>query len=110
VIHYLKPITTSDDDIAVDAIAAVGPRSHFFGADHTQARYETAFYSPFLSDWRNYESWELAGAIETPQRANAIWKGILAEYEPPPLDAAIAEELKEFVERRKREGGAPTDF
>jgi trimethylamine---corrinoid protein Co-methyltransferase len=110
VIHYMKPIGTTDDDIAVDAIAAVGPRSHFFGAAHTQARYETAFYSPFLSDWRNYESWELAGAIETPQRANAIWKQILAEFEPPPLDPAIAEELASFVERRKREGGAPTDF
>jgi len=94
----------------VDAIAEVGPRSHFFGAAHTQARYETAFYSPFLSDWRNYEAWELAGAVQTPERANRIWKQILAEFEAPPLDPAIAEELKEFVERRKREGGAPTDF
>ncbi len=45
------------DDIAVDAIREVGPRGHFFGAEHTQARYETAFYSPFLSDWRNFERW-----------------------------------------------------
>lgn len=108
--HYMKPVPVSDDDIAVDAIAAVGPRSHFFGADHTQARYETAFYSPFLSDWRNYEAWSAAGAVETPQRANRIWKQILAEFEPPPLDPAIEEELRAFVERRKREGGAPTDF
>ncbi len=110
VMHYMKPIPMTDDDLAVDAIAAVGPRSHFFGADHTQARYETAFYSPFLSDWRNYESWSLSGAEETPKRANRIWKAILAEFEPPPLDPAIAEELSSFVERRKREGGAPTDF
>jgi trimethylamine--corrinoid protein Co-methyltransferase len=110
VIHYLAPVPVSDDDIAVEAIRDVGPRSHFFGAEHTQARYETAFYSPFLSDWRNFETWSLAGAIETPKRANAMWKQILAEFEPPPLDPAIDEELREFVERRKREGGAPTDF
>lgn len=110
VIHYMKPLPVTDDDIAVDAIAAVGPRSHFFGAEHTQARYETAFYSPFLSDWRNFETWTEAGSIETPKRANAIWKQILAEFEPPPLDPAIEEELREFVKRRKREGGAPTDF
>ena len=110
VMHYMKPIPMTDDDIAVDAIAAVGPRSHFFGAEHTQARYETAFYSPFLSDWRNYEAWSIAGAEEAPKRANRIWKQILAEFEPPPRDPAIAEELREFVERRKREGGAPTDF
>jgi len=110
VIHYLRPVPTTEADIAFDAINEVGPRGHFFGAEHTQERYETAFYSPFLSDWRNYESWSLAGGVETPQRANAIWKGILAEYEPPPLDPAIQEELRAFVDRRVREGGAPTDF
>ena len=110
VVHYMQPVPISDDDIAVDAIADVGPRGHFFGAEHTQARYETAFYSPFLSDWRNFETWAGSGSVETPQRANAIWKAILAEFEPPPIDPAIEEELRDFVERRKREGGAPTDF
>jgi trimethylamine--corrinoid protein Co-methyltransferase len=110
VMHYLRPVPANDEDIAFDAIKEVGPSGHFFGAAHTQARYETAFYSPFLSDWRNYERWSAAGAEETPQRANRIWKQILAEFEPPPLDPAIEEELRDFVERRKREGGAPTDF
>ena len=110
IIHYLQPLPASDDDIAVDAIAEVGPNGHFFGATHTQERYQTAFYGPFLSDWRNYERWSAAGAEETPQRANRIWKSILAEFEPPLLDPAIDEALSDFVERRKREGGAPTDF
>ena len=43
-------------------------------------------------------------------RANRIWKAILAEYEPPPMDEAIRDELAAFVARRKREGGAPTDY
>jgi hypothetical protein len=98
IIHYMKPIGTSEEDIAIDAIAEVGPRSHFFGAAHTQARYETAFYSPFLSDWRNYEAWEAAGSVQTPQRANAIWKQILAEFEPPALDPAIEENLRHCPE------------
>ena len=110
IMHYMKPLPQTADDIAVDAIRDVGHRGHFFGAEHTQERYETAFYGPFLSDWRNYEAWSAAGAMETPQRANRIWKNILAEFEPPPIDPAIAEELGDFVERRKREGGAPTDF
>ena len=110
VVHYMAPLPTSDDDIAVEAVRDVGPRGHFFGAAHTQSRYETAFYEPFLSDWRNYEAWSAAGSLQTPERANRIWKQILAEFEPPPLDPAIAEELGAFVERRKREGGAPTDF
>ncbi|MEO0911887.1 MAG: trimethylamine methyltransferase family protein, partial [Pseudomonadota bacterium] len=69
-----------------------------------------AFYAPFLSDWRNYEAWAEAGAEWTSDRANRTWKAILAEYTPPPMDAAVREELGAFVERRKAEGGAPTDF
>ena len=48
--------------------------------------------------------------MQTPERANRIWKAILEEFEAPPLDVAIIEELDAFVERRKAEGGAPTDF
>ncbi|MGE0845874.1 MAG: trimethylamine methyltransferase family protein [Flavobacteriaceae bacterium] len=109
-IHYMRPVSVTEDDVAVEAIREVGPHGHFFGTPHTQERYETAFYSPFVSDWRNFESWTLAGAEEAPQRANRIWKQLLAEFEPPPMDPAIREELADFVERRKREGGAPTDF
>ena len=45
-----------------------------------------------------------------PERANRVWKAILAEFEPPPIDEAIRDELADFVARRKREGGAPTDY
>ncbi len=109
-IHYLRPVEVNDDTLAFEAIREVGPSGHFFGATHTQSRYETAFYGPFLSDWSNFENWEKRGSLTTPQRANKVWKQILADFEPPPLDEAIREELAEFVERRKREGGAPTDF
>jgi trimethylamine--corrinoid protein Co-methyltransferase len=109
-IVYMRPVSVTEDDIAVDAIRDVGPHGHFFGAEHTQSRYETAFYGPFLSDWSNFENWEERGSLDTAKRANGIWKQVLAEYEEPPMDAGIRDELAEFVERRKREGGVPTDF
>tara|TARA_B100000315_G_C14419269_1_gene514758 strand:+ start:12 stop:872 length:861 start_codon:yes stop_codon:yes gene_type:complete len=109
-IHYMQPVTTSAGDLAFEAIRDVGPTGHFFGTEHTLERYETAFYAPFLSDWSNFENWEERGSIQTPQRANKIWKQILAEFEPPPVDPSIREELQSFVAKRKEEGGAPTDF
>ena len=105
-----RPVPITADDLAVEAIGEVGPFGHFFGADHTQERYRDAFYAPMMSDWRNYEAWEEAGAVWTHDRANAAWKQILAEYEAPPTDPSIDEELCDFVARRKEEGGAPTDF
>ena len=110
--RYFEPeiVATTPDDIALDAIREVGSDGHFFGIQHTQDRYTTAFYQPFLSDWRNYEAWEQGGATWTAQRAHAKFKQILADYEAPPMDDAIREELADFVARRKSEGGAPTDF
>lgn len=110
--RYFDPAitATTPDDIAVDAIRDVGNDGHFFGIQHTQDRYTTAFYQPFLSDWRNYEAWEVAGGTWTAQRAHNVYKAILEDFVPPPMDAAIREELQAFVARRKSEGGAPTDF
>ena len=110
--RYMEPevVSTNPEDIAFDAIKEVGPQGHFFGIQHTQDRYEKAFYSPFTSDWRNFEAWELAGAEWTAQRAHRHYKDILNEFTPPPLDEGIKEELMAFVDKRKREGGAPTDF
>jgi len=107
---YMRPVSVGEDDIAFDAIKEVGPGGHFFGIEHTQQRYEDAFYNPFLSDWSNFENWQDKGSQQTPERANKIWKQIIAEFEAPPIDQAIDEELQAFVAKRKEEGGAPTDF
>ncbi len=80
-------------------------QGRFFGAAHTLARYETAFYEPMVSDWRNFETWKEAGVLTATAHANTIWKRLLADLEPP-LDAAIIDKLDAFVERRKAEGGA----
>jgi trimethylamine--corrinoid protein Co-methyltransferase len=109
-IYLNQPLDTSEDAFAFEAIRDVGAGSHFFGAEHTKRRFKTAFYAPFLSDWRNFETWEETGAVKAEERANAIMKAILAEYEPPPFDQSHHDELKAFVEKRRAEGGAPTDF
>jgi trimethylamine--corrinoid protein Co-methyltransferase len=100
--EYLRPIEVNDDELALDAIAEVGPGGHHFGTSHTLARYESAFYSPILSNRQNFEAWQEAGSIDTATRANAIWKQLLQEYEQPELDPAIDEALVDYVDRQKR--------
>jgi trimethylamine--corrinoid protein Co-methyltransferase len=108
--EFLTPLDLSEDALAIDAIRDVGPGGHFFGTPHTQNRYKTAFYSPVISDWRNYETWAEAGSPTAVEKANRVWKERLASYEEPYMDPAVREELNEFVDRRIAEGGAPTDF
>jgi trimethylamine--corrinoid protein Co-methyltransferase len=109
-IKYMQPVNYGESELAFDTIAEVGQGGHFFGTQHTQDRYETAFYSPFLSDWSNFENWEDRGSVMTVERAHRIWKQILRDFQTPPMDLAIREELDAFVARRKSEGGVATDF
>jgi len=106
---YFKPIAVTEESLSLDAIAEAGVGGHFFGTAQTMAQYETAFHPPMLSNWDNYPTWLARGSEEAPRRANRIWKDLLANYEQPPLDPGILEELEAFVARRKAEGGAPTN-
>jgi trimethylamine--corrinoid protein Co-methyltransferase len=108
--EFMQPLATDLDSLGLDAMRDVGPGGHFFGTEHTQSRYKSAFYSPMVSDWRNFESWEEGGSPDAYQKANKIYKQILSEYREPPMVPAIREELDRFVAKRKSEGGAPTDF
>lgn len=112
--RYMEPSICATDinDIAISAIREVGhlPGANYFSIEHTQERYVDAFYAPFISDWTNYEAWDLNGGTWTAKRAHKMYKDIINEFEAPPIDDGIKEELKEFVAKRKSEGGAPTDF
>jgi len=100
---FLQPVVIDEDSMGLEAIAEVGPGGHFFGTAHTMERYEKAFYQPILSDWRNFETWQEDGSKTATQRANEIWKRLLADYQKPAIDPAIEEELQAYMARRKEE-------
>ena len=100
---YFDPIEVTEDTLAVAAIRDVGPAGHFFGTAHTIERYTDAFYVPLVSNWDNYDTWLERGGTTATERANGIWKKLLDDYEQPPLDPAIDDALREYMDRRKRE-------
>ncbi len=99
----LKGVDMSENGQAMDALHEVGPGSHFLGAAHTQANFKAAFYRSTVADNNSFEQWREDSSLDAAQRANAIWKRMLEEYEAPPLDPAIDEALVEFMRRRKSE-------
>ena len=105
-IEFLRPIVVDERELGFEAIKGVPTGGHFFGEAHTMERYEHAFYRPLLSNWQNYENWQLGGAKDATQRATEIWKQALKEYEEPALDPAIREALDEYVARRRAEIGS----
>ncbi len=105
-IEFLKPIVVDDKELGFDAIKGVPTGGHFFGEPHTMERYEHAFYRPLLSNWQNYENWQIAGGKDATQRATDLWKLALKEYEQPALDPAVREELDAYVATRRADIGS----
>jgi trimethylamine---corrinoid protein Co-methyltransferase len=94
-------VDMSPNGQAMDAFLTNEPGTHFLGHPHTLANFETAFYRSATADNESFERWEAEGSLDAAQRANATWKKLLAEYEPPPIDDALDEELREWIERKK---------
>ena len=69
-------------------------------------RYRDAFYTPLVSDWRNFGQWQEDGAKTAGQRASAIWQRTLKDFVAPARDVAVVEALNAFAARRRSEGGA----
>ncbi len=94
----------SENAQAMQAIREVGPGAHFLDCAHTQANFERAFYRSIVADNNSFEQWEADGCQDAAQRANAIWKRMLAEYEAPAIDPAVDEALLDYIARRRRSG------
>jgi trimethylamine--corrinoid protein Co-methyltransferase len=103
--HEFTPLEIDEASLAFDAHQEVGHGGHFLGAAHTMERFRTCFYRPMLSSSENYERWMRNGAKDTAARAADLWRKKLEEYEQPPLDDAIRQQLEEYVVRRRAELG-----
>src|SRR5258706_12441399 len=94
----IAPVDVSSAEIAegLETIASVPTGGHFFGSAPTLARYGHAFYQPLVSNWQNYENWEIAGQLNATQPATPILQAPPASYGTPPLDPAIDQALEPF--------------
>jgi trimethylamine--corrinoid protein Co-methyltransferase len=105
---FVRGLDASDNGLALDALRSNTPGNHFLGTAHTFANFETAFYRSDTADNASFEQWSEEGGLDAAQRANAIWKRRLAEYEPPTLDDATDEAMRDYIARRKAE--LPDEF
>jgi trimethylamine--corrinoid protein Co-methyltransferase len=94
-------IAVDERSLALDAIREVGPGGHFFGCAHTQANFESAFHHSSIADYSSYEQWSTEGSTTAEQRANRVWKKMLADYLDPGIDPAVDEAMLAFCVQRK---------
>ena len=102
VLHRLAAGVSADENAqAMNAIRQVGPGGHYLGCDHTQANFKDAFWRTQLLDYKPFETWDEEGARDTQALASARVAKMLAEYQQPAMDPAIAEALRAYVAEKK---------
>ncbi len=99
----LSGVDVSETGLALDTILETGPGAHFLGTQHTLDHYTTAFWTSELADNESFEKWRDDGSHDAVERAHRLWTRRLRDYEPPPLEDAVDEGLRDYVERRRSE-------
>lgn len=97
--YALMAADVSDETLALDVIAAVGPGGHFLAEEHTRTHMKTALMRGLEHDLVN-------GRYRDPievAREKAAW--VRANHHPEPLGAAEQAELTRILEAAGRELG-----
>ncbi len=100
-LRMLGGLEVTDDQLAAGAYREAGPGQAYLGTAHTMQHFRSANYESALADTKSFEQWTEDGALTEEQRANGLWKQMLADYEAPPLDQSIDEALQDFMARKK---------
>ena len=91
--------------LAFDAHLEVGHGGHFLGAAHTMERFRGVLLPPVALIFYELRTLDTPGCPRREWPGEAIYEKALEDYEQPPLDDAIRQELEEYVTRRRAELG-----
>lgn len=95
---FLKEFELSEESLALDTIAEVGPEGQFLDKKHTRNHYRSRWY-PRLFERENYDTWAQKGEKTLIDRASERVEQLLSEHQPDPLSAAIQKKICQTVLR-----------
>ncbi len=103
-----RGIEVTDETLAVDVIAAVGPNGHYLRQAHTRRHHRSEFWLPSLCDRHNFEEWDAAGRTTMRERVVARVHHVLASHQPSPIkpdtERTIRDVLVEAQDRAAHAG------
>jgi trimethylamine--corrinoid protein Co-methyltransferase len=96
--HFMAPIETDDENLALDLIEETGIDGQFLECDHTYKHFRK-LWNPELFIRDNYDHWQGNGGSDLVQRATEKIEQLLTEYESKSLPERITREIKTIVDR-----------
>lgn len=92
--RLLQGVEVSDDDLALDVIAEVGPGGDFISHKHTRRHCRSGQWRPLLFNRASRVSWEEAGSLDLREKARRRALEILDAHTPPNLPADLIETIE----------------
>ena len=99
---FKKGYEVSDETLALDLIAELGPDGDFLNTPHTLRHFRERWY-PDLFERTSFEGWLAKGGKTLAARAKEKIDAILAGHKPEPLPPKVREKLSKIVARARRE-------
>jgi len=94
VMRVLQGVRVTDETLAVDVTAAVGPGGNFLQEDHTFEHMREEHFVPTVANRQQREKWEEDGSKDTFTRCHEIVLDVLENHKPIPVDEKIVKEIR----------------
>ena len=95
--HYIEGVDISEETLALDVIARVGPGKQFLDQDHTVAHLRRVTWEPYVSDRDGFDAWQAAGSNDYAARAREFALDLLKSHESDPLDPSLNKDLRQLA-------------
>ena len=102
-LRMMRGMEVTEDSLSKKSYLEAKPGENFLLTSHTLKNYASANYETLLPDTGSYEAWKENGSPSAAERANLIWKDMLANYKQPAMDESIKTKLEDYVASRKAE-------
>lgn len=95
--HFTDGFGMSSEDLALEAIHAVGPGGNYLGEEHT-LRHFREMWQPELFDRQRFDSWQASGSKSLRARLREKTLEIMASHPGAPLSDPLRKEVEKVLE------------
>jgi trimethylamine--corrinoid protein Co-methyltransferase len=94
--RFVSGFEVSEESLAADVLAEVGPAGDFLSHDHT-FRHLKSVWLPHAIDHKDYDTWKNDGADDYAARARQYAQKIIASHQVEAIDGCLDEKLKSYT-------------
>jgi len=94
--QFMAGMEVSEETLALDAIAAVGPGNQFLDHPHTLAHFREGMWTPYVVDHQVHDSWAASGAKDYSTRAREYALHVLESHQPLSIGESLDATLKDL--------------